>query len=116
MRGGDRMTFWSTIILDFFVAFGVVIGGSIMGGVGALIGHYNVTPMETIEELAGQLKIWALVAALGGTFDMLRSVETHIFEGHLSLVAQQFLMLLSAFAGAHIGYLLITWLIRGEIL
>lgn len=109
------MTFWATIILDFFVAFGVVVGGSIMGGMGSLIGHHSVTPMKTIVELAEQLKIWALVAALGGTFDMLRSVETHILEGHLSLVAQQFLMLLSAFTGAHIGYLIISWLIRGEL-
>lgn len=109
------MTFWSTIILDFFVAFGVVVGGSIMGGIGALLGNHHLTPMSTIETLSEQLKIWALVAALGGTFDMLRSVETHIKEGHLSLVAQQFLMLLSAFAGAQMGYMLINWLIRGEL-
>lgn len=109
------MTFWSTIILDFFVAFGVVVGGSIIGGVGSLIGNYHLTPMEATAQLAEQLKIWALVAALGGTFDMLRSVEANILEGHLRLVAQQFLMLLSAFAGAHIGFMLIHWITRGEL-
>lgn len=109
------MTFWSAIILDFFVAFGVVVGGSIMGGVGALIGHHHLTPMASMEQLVGQLKIWALVAALGGTVDMLRSVENNILEGHLGLVAQQILMLLSAFAGAHVGYLLIMWLIEGDL-
>lgn len=108
------MTFWSAIILDFFVAFGVVVGGSIMGGVGSVIGHHHLTPMATMEQLSEQLKIWALVAALGGTVDMLRSVETNILEGHLGLVVQQIFMLLSAFAGAHIGYVLIMWLIRGE--
>lgn len=109
------MSFWSAIIFDFFVAFGVVVGGSIMGGIGALVGHYHLTPMATMEELVGQLKIWGIVAALGGTVDMLRSVETNILEGHLGLVAQQVFMLLSAFVGAHAGYLLIIWLIRGDL-
>jgi len=86
-----------------------------MGGIGALIGHYHLTPMATMEELVGQLKIWGIVAALGGTVDMLRSVETNILEGHLGLVAQQVCMLLSAFVGAHAGYLLIIWLIRGDL-
>lgn len=109
------MSFWSVIILDFFVAFGVVVGGTIMGGVGAFIGHYHLTPLATMEQLTGQLKIWAIVAALGGTVDMLRSVEINILEGHLSLVAQQLLILLSAFAGAHLGYLLILWITRGGL-
>lgn len=86
-----------------------------MGGIGALVGHHHLTPIATMDQLVSQLKIWALVAALGGTVDMLSSLESHILDGHLGLVAQQLLMLLSAFAGAHLGYLLIMSLIKGDL-
>lgn len=110
------MSFWSNMILDFFVAFGIVVGGSILGGVGAVIGHHpELTPFKIMENLAGQLKFWALIAALGGTIDILRLVETNLYDGHFSIVLQQVLYLLSCFAGAHIGFLLINWLVGGDI-
>ncbi|WP_054948655.1 YtrH family sporulation protein [Numidum massiliense] len=110
------MPFWSAIILDFFVAFGVVVGGSLMGGIGSLLGlSSGLTPMGTIEHIVGQLKVWAIVAALGGTVDVLRTVEVNIRHGDLDVVAQQLFLLLSAFAGAHLGYKLVMWLIRGDV-
>ncbi|MCS1351623.1 YtrH family sporulation protein [Mechercharimyces sp. CAU 1602] len=101
--------FWSTTVLDFFIALGVVLGGSVLGGIGALL--TNQPPMDTMWNLADQLKIWALVAALGGTFDTIRAFEVNILGGELNQVGQQFIFILSAFIGAHTGTVLIRWLI-----
>ncbi|MFD1425989.1 putative alpha/beta-fold hydrolase [Kroppenstedtia sanguinis] len=105
--------FWSTTILNYFIAMGVVLGGSVLGGVGAFFG--NDPPMDAMLRLAEQLKIWALVAALGGTFDTIKSFEVHILGGELHQAFQQMIFILSAFFGAHVGTVLIRWLIQGEI-
>jgi hypothetical protein len=105
--------FWSTTILNYCIALGVVLGGSLLGGIGAFFG--NKPPMDTMVNLSEQLKIWALVAALGGTFDTIRTFEVHILGGELSQVFQQLIFILSAFAGAHFGTLLIRWLIQGDL-
>jgi hypothetical protein len=102
--------FSATFILDFFVAFGMVVGGSILGGISALF--FNQPPLATMERLAEQLKIWALVAAVGGTFDVLRVIETGFLGGQLSPVAKQLLYLLSAFIGAQLGTVIIAWLAK----
>jgi hypothetical protein len=100
--------FFSTVILDFYVALGIVLGGSILGGMGALFTHHP--PMSTMLRLAGQLKIWALVSALDGTFDTLRAIETGVIGGQLSPVAKQFSYLTAAFLGSQVGYMLIKHL------
>ncbi|QKG83937.1 sporulation protein [Kroppenstedtia pulmonis] len=105
--------FWSTTILNYFIALGVVLGGTLLGGIGAFLG--NSPPMDAMMKLSEQLKIWALVAALGGTFDTIRSFEVNILGGQLSQVGQQLIFILSAFFGAHVGTLLIRWFIQGEM-
>ncbi|OYD08420.1 YtrH family sporulation protein [Paludifilum halophilum] len=105
--------FWSTTVLNYFIALGVVLGGALLGGIGAFLG--NTPPMNSMEQLSEQLKIWALVAALGGTFDTIRSFEVNILGGQLNQVAQQLVFILSAFFGAHTGTVLIRWFIQGEL-
>ncbi|MFC4075781.1 YtrH family sporulation protein [Salinithrix halophila] len=105
--------FWSTTILNFCIALGVVLGGALLGGVGAFF--TNQPPLYAMLKLADQLKIWALVAALGGTFDTIKSFELHILGGELNRVAQQLIFILSAFFGAHLGTALIQWLIQGDM-
>lgn len=113
MEGGKFMSdFWSTTILNYFIALGVVLGGTLLGGIGAFFG--NDPPMYAMLKLSEQLKIWAMVAALGGTFDTIKSFEVHILGGHLHQVFQQLIFILSAFFGAHIGTILIRWLIQGD--
>lgn len=106
------MGFLSTVILDFFVALGIVLGGSIIGAIGAVLTH--TPPMTTMLKLADQLKIWALVAALGGTMDTLKVFDTGVFGGHLSGAAKQFCYLIAAFLGCNVGYYLIKWIV-GDI-
>jgi Sporulation protein YtrH len=105
--------FWTTTILDFFIALGVVLGGVLLGGIGAFItGEY---PMERMLNLSEQLKIWAMVAALGGTFDTIREFEINILGGQINQAGQQLVFIVSSFFGAHTGTILIRWFIQGEL-
>ena len=97
------------VILTFFVAYGIVIGGSISGGIGSFLSHRP--PLVTMLELANQLKIWGLVGALGGTFDSFLQIEK-IFLGNLTPVLKQLILILTAFVGAHAGTITIHWLVQ----
>jgi len=97
------------VILTLFVAYGIVVGGSITGGIGAFMSEKP--PLLSMAELADQLKIWGLVGALGGTFDSFLQIEK-IFIGHFSPVAKQLIMIFAAFVGAHAGSLTIHWLVQ----
>jgi hypothetical protein len=109
----ERYSFINTVVLDFFVALGVVLGGAIIGAIGAVLTHNP--PMTTMYRLADQLKIWALVAALGGTMDTLKVFDTGLFGNEqMAVVIKQFCYLLSAFLGCNVGFYLIKWLV-GDI-
>lgn len=99
--------FIETFILAFFVALGVVLGGSFIGGIGAFL--LNQPPLEMIYNLAHRIKIWALVAAIGGTFDMLSNLERGFFYGTPFEVIKQILLVLSAMSGAYSGITIIQW-------
>ncbi len=98
------------VILTFFVAYGIVIGGSISGGLGAFFDP-DKPPLLTMAELAQQLKIWGLVGALGGTFDSFLQIEK-ILVGNFSPVVNQLIMIVAAFLGAHAGTISIQWLVQ----
>lgn len=91
---------------------GLVVGGSLLGGFAALLTHHN--PTTTMMTLADELKIWALVAALGGTMDTLRFIDRAVFGLHLLPMARQLIYLVAAFLGCQAGYVLITWLTGGS--
>lgn len=101
----DTERFLVTLLLTFCVALGVSLGGSLMGSLGAALLHRP--PLKTMLELAGELKIWALVAALGGTFGVIRTFEAGVLGKHFIDLFKQLLIIGSAFLGAHLGYLLI---------
>lgn len=99
------------IFIYFFVALGIVVGGSILGGVGYML--TKQPPMYKMEGLAEQLKIWGLVGALGGTFDSFMQIE-RVFEGAFSPILKQIIYILSAFAGAQLGETIIKSLVHLE--
>ena len=102
------MGLFDTLTLNAFISFGVILGGTLIGSLGAVfMGH---APGHSMVELAGKLKIWALVSALGGTFDTLKAIEDGFLGMQMNAVAKQVLLILSAFVGAHTGYLLILYL------
>lgn len=97
--------FWQTLTITFCVALGVNLGGSLIGALGALLA--NRPPLKTMVELSGELKIWALVAALGGTFGAIRIFEAGVFGKQFADLGKQLLVICSAFLGAHLGYWII---------
>lgn len=105
--------FITKLIMYYFVAFGVVIGGSLFGGLGAFL--TKQPPMYTMLDFADRLKIWALVVALGGTFDSFKVFESSIFEGNLSSMMKQIFYIVIALVGAYTGQLILHWLIKGDI-
>ncbi|ANE48449.1 sporulation protein [Paenibacillus swuensis] len=105
------MNFITKVFFDFFVAFGVVLGGSLLGGICAVITLQP--PASMMFTIADKIKIWAIVAAVGGTIDPLKVIETNFVEGHLSPAIKQILFIVSAFAGAQMGTDLIHWICRG---
>ncbi|SFQ06778.1 YtrH family sporulation protein [Salibacterium halotolerans] len=105
--------FAGTLVMDFFVAFGVIIGGSLIGGMGALM--IGRPPLSTIHDLASGLKIWALVAAIGGTFDAITSLERGLFAGTHADMYKTIAMICAALGGANTGTLIIQWITQEQI-
>ncbi|MBA9087419.1 hypothetical protein FHR92_003904 [Fontibacillus solani] len=105
-------TFLTKAVMDFFVAFGIVLGGALIGGIGAVVSLQP--PTQTMLDIAGRIKIWALAAAVGGTIDPMRVIESNFFDGNLSPAIKQILYLLFAFLGAHMGSELVRWMCGGS--
>lgn len=95
----------------FSTAFGVVIGASLMTGIASIL---TLEPPSTqMEAIARNMKIWAVVAAIGGTIDPFRQIETNLFLNHYSPVVKQLLLFVVAFVGASMGTRLIEWICSG---
>lgn len=103
----------ATLVVDFFIAFGVIIGGAIIGGISAFI--IGEPPLKTISELASNLKIWAIVAAIGGTFDAVTSIERGIFTGAHDDILKTLLMVFAALCGAQSGTTIIQWITQEHL-
>jgi hypothetical protein len=109
-EGSQMDLIYTKAAFSFFIAFGVVLGGALFAGVGSVF--LWTPPRVEMLRVAANLKIWALVAAVGGTIDPMRVIETNVLEGHLSLAVQQIGYILFAFLGAHMGTELIQWLCK----
>lgn len=104
-------TFLSRLAINFFVAFGILVGGCLIGGVGAVL--VLKPPSSTMMSIADNIKVWAMVTAVGGTIDPFRVIETNFAEGYISPAIKQILYFVSAFIGAQIGHDLIRLICRG---
>ncbi|WP_027724090.1 YtrH family sporulation protein [Tuberibacillus calidus] len=104
----DMETFAKTATMNFFIAFGVLIGGCIVGGIGAFL--ISKPPLFAMNELVDKLKIWAIVSAIGGTFDAINDLEKGFLEGTPSEVIKHLLLIASAMVGAHTASIIIHWL------
>jgi len=94
------------LVHALFIALGVVVGGSMIGSLAALV--VGSPPATAMAALASRLKIWAVVTALGGTFETFQSIDSGLLEGNLLVLARQLLFLFSAYTGAHLGFLLVS--------
>ncbi|MCY6959113.1 YtrH family sporulation protein [Clostridium brassicae] len=93
--------FISSSIYSFLVAFGVILGGSFFGGIGALINNHP--PLKTMIDLANSIKIWAVATALGGTFSSFQLIEEGLFRGQITSLLKQIIYILASLIGANLG-------------
>lgn len=108
------VAFFTNVVNIFFIAFGVVMGASIFAGIGAII--TNHPPLKAMVDIAGSIKIWAIVAALGGTFSSFQIIEKGLLEGEFKSILKQAIYVMGALVGANMGYSVIRLIQRcGEI-
>lgn len=94
--------FFTSIIQNFFISFGVIIGASIFAGIGAII--TDNPPLRSMINLAASIKIWAMAIALGGTFSSFAVIDKGLFEGELKSIIKQVIYIFVALLGANAGY------------
>ncbi len=109
----NEQPFFSSLIESYFIALGVLIGGSIIGGIAAFI--TGKPPLTEIFNLSNSIRIWAIIAAIGGTFDAVYSFERGVLHGQTKDIVKQCLLILAAFGGAQSGAQLIIWLTQEHI-
>lgn len=95
-------SFFSNIVQNFLIAFGVVIGASLFSGLGAII--TNNPPYKAMLNVASTIKIWAMAASLGGTFSSFAMIDKGLFEGEIRILIKQVFYILISLVGANIGY------------
>lgn len=100
--------FFAAFIHCFFIAFGVVIGGTIIGSIGSFL--TGDAPFPAMNRIAESLKIWAIVAAIGGTFDAISNFQRGFLDGSTFDLFKQVLLIISAMGGVKIGMVLISWI------
>ena len=100
--------FLTKLIMHYSIAFGVVLGASMLAGISAALTLQP--PSNTMRSIAENIKIWAVVAAVGGTIDPIRAIESNILVGELNPVIKQILLIASAFLGAYTGTRLVQWI------
>ncbi len=105
--------FFPEFFKSFFIALGVLLGGSLLGGLAAFA--TGQPPLTEVYRLSNILRIWAIIAAIGGTFDTLYSVERGFFDGDSKALFKQFLLILSAMGGAQAGSEIIKWFTQEHI-
>lgn len=106
--------FFVTFIQCFFIAFGVIIGGSFIGSIGAFF--TGDAPLTAMNRISQSLRIWAIVAAIGGTFDAIENFQKGFLDGATFDLFKQAMFILSAMIGVKSAILLISWLTKEEVL
>ena len=112
MRGDNMDNFENKIVLVFFTALGIMLGAVMIGSIAAVL--VREPPMAVMLKLARDMKIWAIAAAIGGTFSTFEIFESGLFNGEVRAVVKQILYIISALAGTQAGYYLILALCGGS--
>ncbi|EOD01749.1 hypothetical protein L21TH_0175 [Caldisalinibacter kiritimatiensis] len=94
--------FFSNLLYNFLIAFGVIVGASVFAGMGAIVNNHS--PVKTMISVASSIKIWAVAVALGGTFSSFQAIEKGLLKGEIKSVIKQILYIMTALIGANLGY------------
>lgn len=95
------MSFWSSLIKHFMVAFGVVFGAGCFSGLAAVIN--DKPPMKAMMDMSSFVKVWAIAIALGGSFDSIEMFEKGILQGQVRLMVREVIYIIAAMIGANFG-------------
>ncbi|NLW25421.1 MAG: hypothetical protein GXY91_09360 [Clostridia bacterium] len=98
-------SFPNRLVFIFCTALGIVLGGAIIGSLSTIITGQQ--PYFTMRKLAEDMKLWAVVAALGGSFSSFEALGSGLFSGEIRILAKHFFYVVSSFAGAELGIYLI---------
>lgn len=105
-------TFGHKMVLIFFTALGVLLGSVLVGSLAAVL--VREPPVAVMLKLSRDMKIWAIAAAIGGTFSTFEIFESGLFSGEVRAVIKQIAYIVSALAGAQAGYYLVIALCGGK--
>ncbi len=97
----------------YFIAFGVIIGGAIIGSIGSFI--TGDPPLTAMSRIAKGLRIWAVVAAIGGTFDAISNLERGLIGGSTADLFKQVFIILAAMGGVKSALILISWFLQEDV-
>ncbi|MGM0501775.1 MAG: YtrH family sporulation protein [Bacillota bacterium] len=100
------------VLIVFCISLGVVLGGAIVGSLGATL--TNNPPFKAMLKISREIKLWAIVTAIGGTFSNLKTFEGSLLEGRFITIIKQFILLTTAFIGAQLGVWIISNLTGGK--
>lgn len=98
--------------LAFFTALGVVLGGSIVGALATVL--LAGSPLHTMLVIAKPIKMWAILAAIGGSFTTIQAIDTGLWAGEVRVLLHQLIVVVCGFFGASAGYWLVLTLAGGE--
>jgi hypothetical protein len=93
--------FVNTLVYNFLIAFGVIVGASIFAGLAAII--TDEPPLKTMYDIAGSIRIWAIAVALGGTFSSFEVIEKGLLKGEFRAIIKQAAYVVIAVTGANAG-------------
>jgi len=96
-----------SFIQCYFIAFGVIIGGSLIGSIGPFL--TGESPLSSMGRIAQSLKIWAIIAAIGGTFDAIENFQKGLLDESTLDMFKQILLIISAMIGVKSGISIIQW-------
>ncbi|MBN8236927.1 YtrH family sporulation protein [Halobacillus kuroshimensis] len=102
-----------SMIQCFFIAFGVIVGGTLIGSIGSYL--TGEAPLTAMFRIAKSLRIWAVVAAIGGTFDAISNFEKGILDGSTFDMFKQIVIIVAAMGGVKAALLLFEWLLGEEV-
>jgi len=105
--------FISSLLTSFSISFGVVIGGTLFGSMSAFF--IGESPYYALSRIAVSLKIWAIVAAIGGTFNTIENLQRGVLDGSTTHLVKQVVIIVSAMVGVKVALRCISWLIQEEI-
>lgn len=102
------------VIHCYFIAFGVIIGGAVIGSLGSFL--TGDPPFTAITRIAKALRIWAVVAAIGGTFDAISNLERGLTDGSTVDLFKQIFIILSAMGGVKSAFIIIGWFLQEDVM